>query len=344
MPVDDMRVHKANLDRLAATGLPIDITELDLDGLPVNGVPGDEMQLRYYRNVVPTFWEHPAVRGITLWGWRAPNHWRNAQNAPIALNNGTLKPAGAWLFNYVNGIAPVIRPDQRFTIGDGNENRVGTVIADDWASQMNRPELRTFTWRITGGSGEDIFAFDPATGELRVANPQRLDEHTTYSLKVRVSDGFHESPETDVTVITGELANVVDVTAGASVPATLALTLGSSAGFGAFTPGVARDYESSTTASVISTAGDATLSVADPGASPGRLVNEAFSLAQPVQAAVSAAFAPVGAMPVTLHSYSTPVSNDALTIRFKQAIGASEPLRTGAYAKTFTFTLSTTTP
>ena len=85
VPVDDMRIHKANLDRLAATGIPIDITELDLDGLPVNGVAGDEMQLRYYRNVVPTFWEHPAVRGVTLWGWRAPNHWRNAQNAPIAL-------------------------------------------------------------------------------------------------------------------------------------------------------------------------------------------------------------------------------------------------------------------
>ena len=95
VPVDDMRVHKANLDRLAATGVPIEVTELDLDGLPVDGVPGDEMQLRYYRNVVPTFWEHPAVRGITLWGWRAPNHWRNAQSAPIALNNGTLKPAGA---------------------------------------------------------------------------------------------------------------------------------------------------------------------------------------------------------------------------------------------------------
>ena len=56
------------------------------------------------------------------------------------------------------------------------------------------------------------------------------------------------------------------------------------------------------------------------------------------------AFAPVGATPLTLHTYSGPVSNDPLTIRFKQAIGASEPLRTGAYAKTFTFTLSTTTP
>ena len=29
---------------------------------------------------------------------------------------------------------------------------------------------------------------------------------------------------------------------------------------------------------------------------------------------------------------------------FSQAIGANEPLRTGSYSKTLTFTLSTTTP
>ena len=29
---------------------------------------------------------------------------------------------------------------------------------------------------------------------------------------------------------------------------------------------------------------------------------------------------------------------------FEQAIGASDPLRTGSYSKTLTFTLSTTTP
>ena len=96
---------------------------------------------------------------------------------------------------------------------------------------------------------------------------------------------------------------------------------------------------------MISTAGDAALSVVDPAtASAGKLVNGAFSLAQPVQAAVSGAFAPVSGSPLTLHSYSGPASNDPLTVRFKQAIGASEPLRTGAYAKTLTFTLSTTAP
>ena len=45
------------------------------------------------------------------------------------------------------------------------------------------------------------------------------------------------------------------------MPATLALTLGAPASFGAFAPGVTKTYTASTTATVISTAGDATLSV-----------------------------------------------------------------------------------
>ena len=46
----------------------------------------------------------------------------------------------------------------------------------------------------------------------------------------------------------------------------------------------------------------------------------------------------------TLLTYAGPVSNSAVTLTFKQAIGANEALRTGTYSKTLTFTLSTTTP
>jgi len=38
------------------------------------------------------------------------------------------------------------------------------------------------------------------------------------------------------------------------------------------------------------------------------------------------------------------VSNDPVTITFKQAIGSGDALRTGTYSRTLTFTLSTTTP
>ena len=39
-----------------------------------------------------------------------------------------------------------------------------------------------------------------------------------------------------------------------------------------------------------------------------------------------------------------PTSNEAVTVDFKQSIGANDALRTGSYSKTLTFTLSTTTP
>jgi hypothetical protein len=138
----------------------------------------------------------------------------------------------------------------------------------------------------------------------------------------------------------------VNGTVGGDVPPTLALTLGQPASFGAFVPGTAADYTAATTASVISTAGDATLSVSDPSTTaPGHLVNGSFSLPSPLQiAGGDAAFAPLGASPLTLLTYNQPVSNAIAAINLKQSIGANDALRTGAYAKTLTFTLSTTTP
>ena len=95
-----------------------------------------------------------------------------------------------------------------------------------------------------------------------------------------------------VTVDKGQTANISLCTqggAGGMVPATLSLTLGTPASFGAFTPGLAKDYTASTTANVISTAGDAALSVADPSATAtGHLVNGAFSLPSALQAAANA--------------------------------------------------------
>ena len=44
---------------------------------------------------------------------------------------------------------------------------------------------------------------------------------------------------------------------GGTVPATLSLSLGAPASFGAFTPGVTQEYVAATAANVISTAGDA---------------------------------------------------------------------------------------
>jgi hypothetical protein len=137
-------------------------------------------------------------------------------------------------------------------------------------------------------------------------------------------------------------------TVGGSVPATLSLTVGAPASFGAFVPGLAKDYDATMAATVTSTAGDAALSVDDPsGVAPGHLVNGAYVLPQPLLVNASSplgsggALAPVGGPVLT---YSTPASNDPVTLGFRQTIGSGDALRTGSYAKTLTLTLSTTNP
>ena len=114
----------------------------------------------------------------------------------------------------------------------------------------------------------------------------------------------------------------------ATCPATLSLALGAPASFGAFTPGVERTYEASTTATVTSSAGDAALSVSD----PGHLANGSFTLPRPLQVSFSKS------------TWSGPVANDSVAIGFKQLIGATDALRTGGYSRTLTFTLATTNP
>jgi Asp-tRNA(Asn)/Glu-tRNA(Gln) amidotransferase A subunit family amidase len=130
-----------------------------------------------------------------------------------------------------------------------------------------------------------------------------------------------------------------------TVPATLSLAIAGSADLGLLRPGVARDYETTLGATVTSTAGSATLSVHDPGASAGRLVNGAFTLPRPLELRAGAsAFAPLGGAPLPLLGWSGPVSNEAVQVSVRQPIGANDALRTGRYGKTLVFTLSTDSP
>jgi hypothetical protein len=114
--------------------------------------------------------------------------------------------------------------------------------------------------------------------------------------------------------------------------------------------GIGQDYLASVSATVTSTGGDATLTVTDPNVNAGHLVNGSFTLANALQANATdgahptGVFAPISGNPLVLLTYSAPISLDAVTVNLKQTIGANEPLRTGAYSKTLTFTLSTTTP
>ena len=90
VPAEETR---ANLDRLAEAGLPIQVTEMDIDG------EDDAHQLAEFQRIFPVFWEHPAVMGITLWGWR-PGMWRTRFGAPLVRPDGSPRPSFEWLMEY----------------------------------------------------------------------------------------------------------------------------------------------------------------------------------------------------------------------------------------------------
>jgi endo-1,4-beta-xylanase len=86
---------QANLDRLAETGLPIYVTEYDVN------LADDQDQLEVYQEQFPVLWEHPNVRGITLWGYIEGQIWR--AEAWLVSTEGVERPALQWLRNYLSG-------------------------------------------------------------------------------------------------------------------------------------------------------------------------------------------------------------------------------------------------
>ncbi|MDP2039170.1 MAG: T9SS type A sorting domain-containing protein [Ignavibacteria bacterium] len=90
---------KSNLDKLAATGLPIYITEFDVDEKE------DANQLASYKIYFPIFWTHPAVKGITLWGYISSDVWSSHPTTYLIVDDGSYgveRPAMQWLRNYIN--------------------------------------------------------------------------------------------------------------------------------------------------------------------------------------------------------------------------------------------------
>jgi hypothetical protein len=228
-----------------------------------------------------------------------------------------------------------------YPAGTGN----GTILSRGWLDPENRDSDRV-SKPIVPGTFYDL-RFDLQPKDMVIPAGRRL------AVMILSSDNEHTlrpAPGTQLTVDTAASSiqlpivgggnalsdadgdpyheTTVDGGVGGTVPATLSLSLGPAASFGAFTPGVAKEYTASTTANVVSTAGDATLSVSD----PGHLTNAAFALPEPLRVDIAPA------------SWTGPVSNASVAITFRQHIGANDALRTGSYSKTLTFTLSTTTP
>ena len=96
--LDNMQADalKQNLDLMATTGVPIYITEMDMQGKNTD----EASQLTSYQNLFPVLWEHPNVVGITLWGYIFGDMWK--PDAGLVFENGTERSCMTWLKNYMD--------------------------------------------------------------------------------------------------------------------------------------------------------------------------------------------------------------------------------------------------
>jgi uncharacterized protein YjiK len=285
------------------------------------------------------WWEltNTGPRTVDLSGFKMDDNSNAFANA-VALNGvPTLAPGRTVVFIEGNGTTASAfktawfgaNVPAGFAIGTYSGSGVG-LSTDGDAVNIFDPQGDRVTG-VTFGSSTTGFTFD---------NAARLGGTAISTLSVAGRNGAFVAADGQETGSPGAVHPAVAGTVGGTVPATLGLALGAPASFGAFVPGVAHDYIATTGATVTSTAGDAALSVTG-----ANLANGAFTLAQALQAdADRETYAPVSSTPATLLTYSGPVSNDAVRLGFVQPIAATDPLRTGTYATTLTFTLSTTSP
>lgn len=89
-PLSDI---SSKLDRIAALGLPVYISEYDIQKT------NDQEQLAVMQQQFPLFYNHPSVAGITIWGYVVGATWRDGTG--LIQSNGSPRPAMTWLMNYL---------------------------------------------------------------------------------------------------------------------------------------------------------------------------------------------------------------------------------------------------
>ncbi|MBD3239666.1 MAG: hypothetical protein GF331_03705 [Chitinivibrionales bacterium] len=88
-PSDPEKAYEV-LERYAAFGLPIRVTEYDV------GFTDETLQADHLRDLLTIVFSHPSTRGFTLWGFWDPRMWRDYEG--LLREDFSLKPSGqTWM-------------------------------------------------------------------------------------------------------------------------------------------------------------------------------------------------------------------------------------------------------
>jgi chitodextrinase len=169
------------LNDYATLALDVWVSELDI---VANGT--DAGQLAKYQDVFPGFWEHSAVKGITLWGYIVGQTWRDGTG--LVTTGGQERPAMVWLKQYVSGTTP------------GDDTQAPSVPAGLTAPSTTSSSI-SLAWTAStdnvGVTGYQVLRAPGATGgtfaQIATATSNSfvntgLAANTTFRYQVRATD------------------------------------------------------------------------------------------------------------------------------------------------------------
>ena len=172
----ELPVISTNLNSLAATGLPIYISELDLN------FADDAQQANRMRDLFSTFWSNPSVLGVTHWGYLQGNMWQT--NAYLIRTDGSLRPALTWIECYRAGRTDCLVPPYIPQPRKGDVNGINLEAEDYDSAHALLPAGNMVAYASDGSwLGYNQVVFDNNWNTLNVAyalgsaNPINLTVH-----------------------------------------------------------------------------------------------------------------------------------------------------------------------
>ncbi|RYZ02733.1 MAG: carbohydrate-binding protein [Myxococcales bacterium] len=173
----ELPVVQANLNTLAATGLPLYISELDVS------FADDARQAQRLRDLFSLFWAHPSVVGVTHWGHLQGSMFR--PNAYLVRADGTQRPSLTWLQCFVAGggascsvpdYVPVPREGDAGGLelqAEDYDDAQGVLALGDQVAYTDDGDWQSFG-RVRFRSGWDTFSVTYAKGN---AGPSSITVH-----------------------------------------------------------------------------------------------------------------------------------------------------------------------
>ncbi len=144
---------------MAQSGLPIYVTELDLKGKSTT----EASQLASYKSSFPVYWNHPAVAGITLWGYVEGSTW--SAGAGILNRDGSERSAMVWLKSFMADQPHVGYPFKGLV--DTLDSEGNLIINGEFDND-------TYAWQIDNYSGGNGTMTDVSDANMSGKNALKI--------------------------------------------------------------------------------------------------------------------------------------------------------------------------